>query len=309
MIASLASLLAFAALASAQTMAGLANATKLFPPGPQANSPLLKIISAPGYKVSILEDPHFPNRTLYIPQNTNQTLPIFAFENGICYKYGRFYATFLTEIASQGYFVVAPGKPNVLDKGMTTAAWQMESIDMASSWTNTPVKINSKKIAVGGHSCGGMESLKNLAADKDHRLTTGLILNSGGKNAQYDNITVPLLFITGGEKDVAGPPTETNFKYIEKNLKALPAFKAVLETGHLGSYWGPRGGIYAETVVHWLDWQLKDKPRAGSYFKGGQSSPAAARGWKVESHAIDALISKRAFGARSMKSRSGISGL
>jgi len=288
MLSALVSLAAIAALATAQTMEGLANSAKSFPPGPDAKSPLLKITTPPGpYKVSIREDAHFPNRTLYIPENANETLPVFAWENGICYKYGRMYAGYLTEIAAKGYFVIAPGKPTILDKGMTNADWQMQSIEMARSFQPTGFKINARKVGVAGHSCGGSETLRNLASDDEDRITTGIILNSGGASTQYDEVKAPILLIHGGQKDV-GRVADSNFEYIQENRQDLPVFKAVLETGHLGSFFSqPRGGIYAETTVRWLDWQLKGRPMAAAWFKGGAQSEAAKRGWKTESNAID----------------------
>lgn len=276
-----------AGVSAAQKEPDLSATAKIFPPGPDANSTLLTIQSPPGpYNVTIREDPNFPNRTIYVPTAINTPVPILAWENGICYKYGRMYSAFLTEIASQGYLVVAPGAPNILDKNMTTAKWQTESIDYALNWKEAPFVVNKEAIAVGGHSCGGMESLRNLANDSNKLIKTGLILNSGGKSEVYNNITAPLLFIHGGDKDIA-KVADGNFKYITENLPKLVAFKAVLETGHLGSYWSrPRGGIYAETSVRWLDWQLKGDKEAGKWFEGGVQCGAAKRGWKVESHGI-----------------------
>jgi hypothetical protein len=286
------SLFALSSLASvslAQKEPDLSGTAATFPAGPDANSPLLKIQSAPGpYKVTVREDPNFPNRTIYVPERiglSNASVPVLAWENGICYKYGRMYGAFLTEIASQGYLVVAPGAPNILEKGSTDATWQLDSIDYAINWENAPFKINKKAIAIGGHSCGGMESLQNLAKDENNLIKTALILNSGGADATYDKITASLLIIHGGEKDIA-KGADDNFNYIVENLPELVTFKAVLETGHLGSFWSPRGGIYAETSVKWLDWQLKRSKEAQKWFEDGLQSGAAKRGWKVESNGI-----------------------
>jgi hypothetical protein len=288
------SLLTFASLVSislAQKAPDLSSTATTFPLGPDANSTLLKIQSAPGpYNVTIREDPNFPNRTIYVPQGiglSNASVPLLAWGNGICYKYGRMYAAFLSEIASQGYLVIAPGAPNILGKNTTTAQWQLDSISYALNWTEAPFKVNKNAVAIGGHSCGGMESMSNLAKDKNGLIKTALILNSGAKNTTLDAITASLLIIHGGEKDVAAKPSESNFKYIVKNLPKLVAFKAVLETGHLGSFWSrPRGGIYAETSVKWLDWQLKGSKEAQKWFEGAGQSGAAKRGWKVESTGI-----------------------
>jgi len=271
----------------------LSSTASRFPPGPDANSTLLKIRIPPGpYSVTIREDPNFPNRTIYVPNPAglrNTSVPILAWENGICYKYGRMYSGFLTEIASHGYLVIVPGPPNQLIKNsMTTAKWQTDSIDYALNWKESPFKINKEAIAVGGHSCGGIESLRNLSKDPTNQIKAALILNSGATDELYDTITSPLLIIHGGDTDVAAP-VEDNFNYITRNLPELPVFKAVLETGHLGSFWSPRGGIYAETSVKWLNWHLKGKKdlQGKQWFSGAEESPAAKRGWKVEVNAIE----------------------
>jgi dienelactone hydrolase len=261
----------------------------MFPEGPDAKSPLLAITIAPGpYQVTIREDPHFPNRTIYVPEKMglNTSVPILAWENGICYKYGRMYATFLAEIASHGYLVVAPGPPNKRVNGSTTAKWQMDSIDYAGAWTTAPFRPDVSRVAVGGHSCGGMESVTNAAADKTKKIKTILLLNSGGSEEKIRQITAPMLIIHGGDEDVAVPASNDNFDLLADEKPTLPVFKAVLETGHLGSFWKPRGGIYAETVVHWLDWQLKGQTWAKNWFVGGENSPARLRGWSTESSGI-----------------------
>jgi len=285
---SLVTVASFAALAAAQDP-DLSSTASMFPPGPDARSPLLNITIAPGpYMVTIREDPHFPNRTIYVPEKMglNTSVPILAWENGICYKYGRMYSAFLTEIASHGYLVVVPGRPNTRDKGMTTASWQMESIDYAGNWTTAPFRPDLSRVAIGGHSCGGMESVTNAAADKSKKIKTVLLLNSGGSEAAMKKITAPVLIIHGGDEDLAVPAADENFQLLADESPTLPVFKAVLQTGHLGSFWSTRGGIYAETVVHWLDWQLKGQSWAKNWFVGGEDSPAAKRGWTTESSAI-----------------------
>jgi hypothetical protein len=136
--------------------------------------------------------------------------------------------------------------------------------------------------------------LSNLALDTNKKIATALIYNMAGSDSTFEKVNVPLLLVHGGEEDLAYP-AEDNFAYLVENKPELPVFKAVLETGHLGSFWSrPRGGIYAETAVKWLDWQLKGKTAAGDWFKGGDESLAAQRGWNVESSSIDEIgVSRR----------------
>ena len=133
-----------------------------------------------------------------------------------------------------------------------------------------------------------MESIVNLANPLTApKIKTALLLNTGGSEAQIKKIKAPLLIIHGGEEDVAVPAADENFQVIVDDMPELQAFKAVLETGHLGSFWSvPRGGIYAETALHWLDWHLKGQAKDKEWFEGEDDSPAAKRGWKVASNAI-----------------------
>jgi len=61
-----------------------------FPDGVDSDKPFLATELARGqYEVEVRTDSAFPNRTIYVPQGTgNKSIPIFAWENGICYKYG-----------------------------------------------------------------------------------------------------------------------------------------------------------------------------------------------------------------------------
>jgi hypothetical protein len=63
-------------------------------------------------------------------------------------------------------------------------------------------------------------------------------------------------------------------------------WQGVFETGHLGSFYTPRGGIYAETSLHWLNWLLKDQAEEKKFFMGGDDSPATKRGWRTQSQGL-----------------------
>jgi len=271
----------------------------MFPPGPDAFSPVLLPKEAPGpYKVDVIMHPVFPNRTLYVPLGVpaGKKVPIFAWENGICYRYGRMYQGFLNEIASHGYLVITPGEPNTLAKGMTTAEWQIESIRQARSWTapgmatwaGPPFSLDGTKVAIGGHSCGGSETLRNLAdPDVAEEITTGIIMNSAGSSASFDDVTIPTLWIHGGQTDVEDAQ-DSNFDYVASSRPELPVVELGLQTGHLGSFWSPRGGIYAETVRRWLAYQLKNSKEDKDWFIGGNSSAAAKRGWSsIQTNAFE----------------------
>jgi Chlorophyllase enzyme len=270
----------------------LPDVAKQFPPGKDSGTEILNITISKGpYQVKVESNPAFqPNRTIYLPLNvpSSVSVPILSWGNGMCIQVGKMYEQFLTEIASHGYFVIAHGDIKQPYPGPSyPASWQTASVDMAEKWApNAPIKLDFSKIALGGHSCGAGQSALNLANDAAGRYKVGLVMNSQSANAEdMAKSRVPLLFINGGEPD---NPKAADQKYntvVTKN-PTLPIFKAVLETGHLGSYWSQRGGVYAETVVHWLDWHLKGDDTSHKWFVGGGKSPAAVRGWKVTSNNV-----------------------
>lgn len=65
---------------------------KAFPPGKDSGTPVLNSQLPKGpYEVTVGENEAFPDRTVYVPQGVPEgtSIPIFAWENGMCWKYGR----------------------------------------------------------------------------------------------------------------------------------------------------------------------------------------------------------------------------
>jgi len=275
--------------AAGVTLPDLSGDAARFPPGTEVNSTKLAIQGKVGaYSVGIIEDAAFPNRTVYVPQNVpNGTrVPIFAWQNGSCRLYGRMYQAFLHEIASHGFLVIANGPRDALDPGRSTADRQIDSVKYARKWANAPFTVDKDKIAFGGHSCGGGETSRNLAQLNRGQVTTGLIFNSVGQNEDLRRTNVPLLLVHGGKTDTEARATEA-FNYVQRANSDLPIALVGLQTGHLGSFWWPRGGIYAETAVKWLNGYLKNNRTDKAFFEGGRRSPAATRGWAISSNNLN----------------------
>jgi hypothetical protein len=204
----------------------------IFPKGKDWNSPVLNTRIPPGpYKVSINDSEHFPDRTIYYPLKTgSDKIPILAWSNGMCYRYGLMYYEFLNELASHGYFIIAPGETAKVTFPVTNKTYQATSIEMAKKWQpSAPFNMDTSKIAVGGTSCGGLESIANLAGDKKKELTTGILFNTGGlaEPAALD-FRVPSMWIGGGAMDIAFKSTQSNFAWLKKNKPELPLWKVGL---------------------------------------------------------------------------------
>ncbi|MDM7998234.1 MAG: hypothetical protein QUT30_21400 [Acidobacteriota bacterium] len=285
------------------------------------------------YKVQEMMEPSLARHTVYRPIDLNalrEKLPIVAFGNGGCSMIGNAFETYLTEIASYGFLVIASGpiQPDFPPEGRPSANgktlgqpadaivsklstarsktdYLFEAIDWAAAQNKDPEspyygKIAADKIAVSGQSCGGLEALEAAA---DRRVTTAVIFNSGimrgtpreftmkGPNGESIPVVVPgneetlkklhtpVIYLIGGEKDIAYANSEKDYQQIE----GIPLFNANLDNvGHNGSLGKPYGGKMAQAARLWLQWQLKGDREAGRAFLGPDCTLCKDPDWIVK---------------------------
>ncbi|MEP7311113.1 MAG: CocE/NonD family hydrolase [Pseudomonadota bacterium] len=256
--------------------------------------------------------------TLFHPATLpRDALPLFVWGNGACRDNGLQHAAFLRQIASQGYFVIAVGRPRAertaeteaqpvaataavvpapaprQTPDETQAAQLLQAIDWATrenARDGSPFKghIDTGHVAVGGHSCGGLQT---LAVSRDPRIGTSLILNSGVYNTpggrsgiQVDKTVLktlhaPMLYLTGGPTDIAHGNASDDVARID----SVPVFMGSLPVGHGGTFWSePDGGDWARVATRWLDWTLKGSADAGWDFAGPQCRLCTDARWTVQ---------------------------
>jgi putative CocE/NonD family hydrolase len=256
-----------------------------------------------------------PGHTVYHPAAYPRgPLPLLVWGNGGCRDNGQRYAGFLREIASQGYIVVAVGVPRgeqtadappppAVPQGPGTVAAAadetqpaqlLEAIDWATRETaraGGPFegRIDVAKVAVAGHSCGGLQA---LAVSQDPRVDTTLVLNSGVYNPGSSGrsgvrvmkealqaLHAPLLYLTGGPRDIA----HVNAVDDVARIGHLPVFLGALPVGHGGTYFADaNGGDYAQVVRRWLDWRLKGDADASWDFAGPACRLCNDGRWSVQ---------------------------
>ena len=178
------------------------------------------------------------------------------------------------------------------------AEQQVESMDWAFAQNadkNSPFyqKVDTKNICVSGMSCGGLQALVNCF---DQRVTSIMIcnsglLNNGGGSAmggmpsvpkdKLQDIHCPIIYILGGESDIAYANGMDDFKRIEKQ----PAIAVNLPVGHGGTYAQPHGGEFAIVARAWLDWQLKGDKEASKMFVGDSPAILKRENWTIEKNA------------------------
>lgn len=264
-----------------------------------------KIPDTPGdgpYPAVMEIDPLLPDHVVYRPADLTKVpagkLGVFIWGNGGCADDGASSRLHLSQIASYGYLVVAPGKwrsgPNArapkaaprapgADGRMPAPPTSIADLDIALNWavaedarvgSHYAGLIDHDAIAMGGFSCGGVQALE-LAGDP--RIDTLVIQNSGIFNnpgqgiagmtlekSALGSIHTPVLYLLGGPTDIAYANGVDDFQRINN----VPAVMVNLPVGHGGTYNEPLGGKAARIVVDWLNWQLRGDTKARQQFMG-----------------------------------------
>lgn len=241
-----------------------------------------------------------PHHTVYRPvESPREPMPLYVWGNGGCSANGLAHAAYLRQIASHGYVIVALGTPagaaaapadSTTDP--TQASQMIEAIEWAERETARQAsafyrRIDATKIAVGGHSCGGLQA---LSVSNDPRIDTTLVLDSGIYNqpgtgrsriqvekSQLTRLHGPVLYLLGGPSDIAYQNATDDVARIDR----VPVFFGSLPVGHGGTFSAPDGGDWAKVSARWLDWQLKANADAGRDFAGGDCRLCTDVRWTV----------------------------
>lgn len=271
------------------------------------------------YKAVLMGDPRLPTHAIYRPRDLSpfgerMRLPIVAFANGGCRNSSGEFRNFLSQVASNGFLIVAIGPAvNAATQSWeaATGATQSSLLTDGINWAvaengrnDSPYfgKLDTAKLAVMGQSCGGVQALD--IATSDPRISTAVILNSGVVNGtpprgagaadgfgsmtpmlqsvtkdRLQNLHSPIAYFIGGASDTAQQYAADDFPRIEK----VPVFMANRDVGHYpGTYREPNGGAFAIAVGGWLQWQLKGDQTAAKMFAGASCGLCTDPKWQVE---------------------------
>lgn len=182
-------------------------------------------------------------------------------------------------------------------------------------------KLDPSKFAVFGHSCGGLQALevspdprvtttlvmnsgvvtpgampkitmppgaapKAGAPPAENRGGAAPKVPMGGAMAVGKDILQklhsPVIYINGGEKDIAYANGMDDFAKIDK----VPVVMANIDVGHGGTYNQPNGGEFGRIAVAWLQWRLKGDETAGKMFIGDSCGFCRDDKWKLEKKKI-----------------------
>jgi hypothetical protein len=184
--------------------------------------------------------------------------PIFVWGTGATSVPSQ-YDFHLRRIASHGFVAISPNSSRV-SAAMLKASldWILAQNDAAG--TPYHQKLNTAKVAMGGHSLGSVGTF-NLEATET-RLTTTIHIAGGSMDGQGSSkVKTPTAYICG-ETDIALNNCNRDFM----NVQTDPTFYSVL-TGidHVGA---ARAAIPG--MVAWLRWHLACEDRKAMFSMGGQ---------------------------------------
>jgi alpha-beta hydrolase superfamily lysophospholipase len=231
--------------------------------------------------------------------------------NGSCVDSNFGYREFLAEVASHGFIVLAigphrdapapraqrPADPAEWPPFETRYSQMLDALDWIEAENERPGspflgKVAADKVAVMGHSCGGLQAVK---ASVDPRVTTALVLNSGmmADDDQYmrrhelersilGEMHAPIAYFIGGESDIAHANAEQDWQALQQ--LEIAAINASMDVGHGATYHMPNGGPFARGPVAWLEWQLKGDTQARAMFVGEDCGLCASGDWTLRRH-------------------------
>jgi len=255
------------------------------------------------FSAIMMTEPSLPTHTIFRPQDISEfgrknKLPIIAWGNGACFNSPWEHVNFLNEVASHGFLVIAIGTMPVeegeQERGRSASKQLLDAIDWAIAQNkdkNSPYfnKIDTKKIAVSGMSCGGLQTLE---VAPDPRISTIVVCNSGlftnprggmpgmpqMDKEHLQRIHTPTLYLLGGKSDIAYENGMDDYRRINH----VPVFVGNMDVGHGGTYSQPYGGEFARVATHWYKWQLKNDREAGKLFTGNPCGLSQSEVWTVE---------------------------
>jgi len=262
----------------------------------------------------VYSDPALPSHTIYRPEALSGHRPVVLWGNGSCVNSNFGYREFLSEVASHGFIVLAigphrdspaprlerPDDPALWPPFETRYTQMLDALDWITAQNATPGsvfhdKVALDKVAVMGHSCGGLQTIK---ASVDPRITTAVVLNSGmmPDGDQYmlrheversilEEMHAPIAYFIGGETDIAYANAEADWRELRE--LDITAVNANMDVGHGATYAMPNGGPFASGPLAWLQWQLQGDANARELFVGDDCGLCARGEWTLKRHFAD----------------------
>jgi dienelactone hydrolase len=179
------------------------------------------------------------------------------------------------------------------DTGKSTVTDVLAGLDLATKAnagsSSYRGKLDLKRVAVAGTSCGGLQALQ-AAADPRIKAVVGLHTGffdddrapqtgSQTSKSQLRDVHLPILYILGGPRDIAYANGMDDFERINH----VPVFVADHAVGHLGTFNQANGGSEATVALGWLQWQLNGDAKGEAMFAGKDCGLCKDSNWVLRS--------------------------
>lgn len=280
------------------------------------------------YQVIIERIATLPNHTLFRPVSDGekpQAWPLLVWENGGCSNDPTRYAQFLSRIASAGYLIAAQGfegnprpAPDRSVRGREADMLMEEAVAWASIETARDDsafyhRIDTSRIGLFGHSCGGFTSLQ--VAPVDPRISAVIVFNSSTNPTWERNRTanllssypagLPVAWVNGGATDMAHPTGMMNWELLPRSMPGLhieydfPPLdsEGKPSDGHGGFFRGDLAQrlnpVIADIAISWFDFTIVSRSRqAREYLFGKPCGFCSDKRWQVDSRNWQAFTSE-----------------
>jgi hypothetical protein len=185
--------------------------------------------------------------------------PIFVWGTGATSVPSQ-YRDHFTRMASHGFVIISP------NTGSVNARLLKASLDWIIAQNSAPGVYNGKldttKIAMGGHSLGSVSTFDAEATET--RLTTTIHIAGGSFDGRGSSkVKTKTAYMCGAAGDIAGPQCETDFRNMR--VGGPPLFFSMLQgAGHVDA---ARKALPA--MISWLRWHLVGETERKAEFSTG----------------------------------------
>jgi dienelactone hydrolase len=204
---------------------------------------------------------------------------------------GGVFSEMLREMASHGILVVVDATIGGTGTTSTngTAAGLIKGMDWAEAENERPCskyyhKLNTKKIATSGQSCGGMNA---ISAATDPRVAVAIPFNSGlfsRDTALYGKLHTPMAIIDSGPDDIAYANGKADFEAINNIPIMFANYEFNSSFAHNAGFTNQdNSGVFGVLAISWLNWWLFDDmgPTGKGYFVG-DSCGVCSTMWDIQ---------------------------
>jgi dienelactone hydrolase len=264
------------------------------PPARSADSAVTKEAAAnlPGYNVY---RPAKPGR---------RAMPVIAWANGGCVRSDGTWTSLFERWAREGYFVItitqppgappltaatamAPGVRFTADDQAAAISWAIKENDTRGGpWYR---HLDTRRIVAAGNSCGGITSLALASRHlplKSVFVLSGSSIGPGQKveasQAIMSQVTVPVMFVVGGEEDMARVPANMDYDQLPAGGAAVVAMRSAGDHRTVSTDAAILRDV-GEISVNWLKATLYNDRAARKAVTTTLCAGCDARTWTVKS--------------------------